>query len=72
MILDFWSIFVPSSIEVAKFMASLFHLSSGISMKSFFFGAKEEYRVDMDSMCFSWLFCFFAGFVMLIFVYLFC
>ena len=45
--LDFWSIFVPSSIEVAKFMASSFHLSSGISMKSFFFGAKEEYKVDM-------------------------
>lgn len=45
--LDFWSIFVPSSIEVAKFMASSFHLSSGISMKSFFWGAKEEYMVDM-------------------------
>lgn len=53
-------------------MASLFHLSSGISMKSFFFGAKEEYRVDMDSMCFSWLFFFYAGSFMLIFVYLFC
>lgn len=38
---------MPSSIEVAKFMASSFHLSSGISMKSFFFGAKGEYMVDM-------------------------
>ena len=46
--LDFWCIFVPSSIEVAKFMVSSFHLSSGISMKSFFLRAKEEYMVDMD------------------------
>ena len=70
--LDFWCIFVPSSIEVAKFMASSFHLSSSISMKSFFLRAKEEYMVDMDCMCFSWLFFFYAGSFMLIFVYLFC
>ena len=40
------------------------------SMKSFFLGAKEEYMVDMDCMCFSWLFFFYAG--SFIFVYLFC
>ena len=42
------------------------------SMKSFFLGAKEEYMVDMDCMCFSWLSFFYAGSFMLIFVYLFC
>ena len=28
-------------------------------------GAKEEYMVDMESMCFSWLFFFYAGSFML-------
>ena len=40
--LDFWCIFVPSSIEVAKFMALLVHLSSGISMKSFFWEPRRN------------------------------
>ena len=35
------------------------------SMKSFFLGAKEEYMVDMDCMCFSWLFFFYVGSFML-------
>ena len=35
-------------------------------------GAKEEYMVDMESMCLFWLFYFNAGSFMLIFVYLFC
>ena len=40
--LDFWCIFVPSSIEVAKFMALSVHLSSGISMKSFFWEPRRN------------------------------